>query len=95
VTSGVVTTTTNGQYIFGCNINVAFLAMTKGTTFTSPAISGIEGGGAGTEYLVQAFAGSTAATFTTSNTTVNVISAVATFKAAAAAPRVRRRVIIQ
>ena len=89
VTSGTDTTTTNGQYIFGCMADESFggPTQTKGTGFTDGANSVDDNGFVGSsEYQIQASAGSIAATFTHSASN-DTIALMATFKAAAAAGR--------
>jgi len=78
VTSGADTTTTNGQYIFGCTSDTEF-------TTTKAAGTGFTAAGSQSallaEYLIQGSAGSIAATFTVSGfTRTNTV--MATFKEA-------------
>lgn len=61
ISSGSVTTTTNGEYIFGCTNANNTQTYTKGTGFTSLREDNTVGA---TEDLVQSSAGSIAATFT-------------------------------
>jgi hypothetical protein len=86
ITSGSVTTTTNGQYVFGATHQGNNLAHQPGigTGFTGYYLydSGVD---ATVEYLVQSSAGSVAATFTSGDATRDWITHIATFKAASAA----------
>lgn len=92
VSSGSVTTTTNGQYVYGATIaHIALTTYTQGTGFTS---AGTGTGFAGAEYLIQSSAGSIAATFTQSVNT-DVTTMIATFKAASVGAVRRRSIILQ
>lgn len=85
VTSGSVTTTTNGQFVVACTVNSTEASPGAGTispgtgftTLTSNPLPGIHRG----EYMIQGGAGSVAGTFTHDVNTVQ-ITTVATFKAA-------------
>ncbi len=81
VTSGLVTTTGNGEFIQGAAIGLSGgVTLTAGTGYTADNISGYNGG----EYKLQASAGSVAATFAmTFGDADNSLAAIATFKAAA------------
>lgn len=82
ITTGAVTTTAGGEFIFGVAFDQAGNSNTwaAGTNFTAKENSfGV------TEYLTQTTAGSIAATFTYAQTFCGVVSAIATFKAAGGA----------
>lgn len=83
ITTGNVTTTTNGQLLFGaCGSTEAFTAtVSAGTSYT---IRQNPLGDNPSEDRVQTSAGAVAATFTTTDTTASYHSLIATFKAAAA-----------
>lgn len=92
ITSGPVTTTSNGDYIFGCFADAAVVAtFTAGTGFTNVDLNGQV---VGTEYLIQGSAGSISATATASGS-VTTIAAIMAFKTAAAGGGMRHRVITQ
>lgn len=90
ITSGNVTTTTDGQLIFGCagSTEANTGVVSAGTNYTirqNPLNDNPS------EDRVQASAGSTAATFTTNDTTASYHSLIATFKAGASAGVTPRR----
>ncbi len=79
ITSGAVTTTANGEYIFGASLTaIAFDTVAHGTNFTDGVINNYSA----SEYRTQTTAGSQAGTFTSGGGATYRI-AVATFKAAA------------
>lgn len=82
-TSGAVTTTSAGQFVFGCSVNTeeAFGSFTAGTGFTSRENLSGAYPFAATEDLVQGAAGSIAATFTMSGGRRSTTE-IMTFKAA-------------
>lgn len=69
VSSGNVTTTTDGQYIFGASakVNAAGNVLTAGTGFTSRTQQNNSGAASLSESRTQTSAGAIAATFTTSS----------------------------
>ena len=76
VTTGSVTTTTNGQYIFAAMVSTGTSTPSAGTGYT-----GVGGTGSGiSEYQVQGSAGSIAGTFTQATEGFNVASILMTFK---------------
>jgi hypothetical protein len=80
LTSGSVTTTANGEYVFGagCQGTLNTATPAAGTGFTSGASSS----NCRVEYQIQSSSGSIAATFTPGESTDGYFAAVATFKAA-------------
>lgn len=84
VTSGNVTTTTDGQLIIGCGNSMTYAAnqLTAGTGFT---IRQTHFSDNPMEDRIQTSAGSIAATFTSNSATNNYNPIIGTFKAAAAA----------
>jgi len=81
VTSGAVTTTTDGQFIFAATRSQGSIStISPGTNFTGIASVG---GQFRTEYRIQPSAGSQAGTFTSNNGASTWLTSVATFKAAA------------
>lgn len=86
VTSGSVTTTTDGQFIFGCSIATGSFTQTYsvGTGFTSIDNVGtsVSDRALICEYQIQTSAGAIAATATQTNNQ-NVVTAIMTFKAVA------------
>lgn len=84
VTSGNVTTTTDGQLIVGCGNSMTYAAdqLSAGTGFT---IRQSHFGDNPMEDRIQTSAGSIAATFTSTSATNNYVPIVGTFKAAAVA----------
>lgn len=85
VTSGAVTTTANGEYVYGATLMAsANPTITAGTGFTQTYTTSPSFNADGTaERLIQTSAGSIAATFTIS-ADARAFTAIATFKAAAA-----------
>ncbi len=85
VTSGSITTTQNGDYIFGATFNESAnggLTITAGTGFTSRQASPY----ARSQDMIQATAGSIAATFTNNLGYANFITGIMAFKSAGGAP---------
>lgn len=79
ITSGSVSTSTSGQYVYGATIPSNNSTFSAGTGFTDVTHVAL----AAAEYQIQSAAGSIAATFTESGGTLTYFTAVATFKAAA------------
>lgn len=84
VTSGSVTTTTNGQYIFGAGSNpLNGNAYTVGTNYTERLDPATPNDWVKTEDLIQTSAGSIAATFTTADGGGQHLTGIVTLKEAA------------
>lgn len=91
VTSGSVTTTASGDYIFGATADVSQgTTPVAGTGFTSREGANVMR----SEDQIQASAGSIAATFTGSNSIADYISGIMTFKPAGGGPPPRNRAIL-
>lgn len=93
LTSGSVTTTTNGQYVYGATVVGGNDTLTAGTGFTGYDSTA----NTMAEDQVQSSAGAIAGTFTAAqHGDLNTfITGVATFKAAAAASAIRHRAVQQ
>lgn len=93
ITSGNVTTTTNGQLILGWT---SALAVGAGTVSAGTSYTGRQNvfGDTLFEDRVQTTAGSIAATFTTNHATSDYITLISTFKEAVAASSARRGTLL-
>lgn len=91
VTSGGVTTAQGGEYVYGASFSYLNVTFTAGTGFTSNGANS----NAAAERLIQGAAGSVAATFTinVASSSSRTHTAVATFKAAAAAASTPHRLM--
>lgn len=85
-TSGSITTTANGELIYGSMVTPGGDPTTIGTGFTAAIANTTIVARSNTEYLIQAAAGSTASTWTMTGGTGSLTTLVTAIKAAGAAP---------